>query len=293
MATTLWRGFDEGFLSKGRPTSVSPPHNAFTLIELLVVITIVAILAGLLLPALSSAKAKAKTLNCMSNVKQLGLSFSLFVADQGLPGGSEETITGSWHVYLKPTYQEDAKIRLCPTTRVPDAPAYGTRNGFRIGTADTAYWMVDRQPEYMAANRCPSIFSSYGLNFWLEVPSPDTDFASFFFWRESAIRHPSGAPIFGDAIVCGGGPVVDSAPTRDLYGQALNRAGMSMSDFQMGRHGSRGPLRASTPVKPGESLGPWVNNVGCFDGHVERAKLDNLWQFYWHREWEPPPVRPR
>src|SRR3978361_821773 len=67
-------------------------HSAFTLIELLVVIAIIAILAAILFPVFAQARAKARGIACLSNTRQLGVSYAMYTQDY-----DETTPTVSYH----------------------------------------------------------------------------------------------------------------------------------------------------------------------------------------------------
>ena len=222
------------------PSCKSFVHEGFTLIELLIVIAIIAILAGMLLPALKQAKDQAKSIVCKSNLRQSGLALINYAED--------------YNAFLPP-YQYMA------TTPTPET--YATRFGFWAWTAGDYLknQTVGQSSEVVCPSWLPFVYKdigcTYGLlnwsyctntrpqgwstqavNWWDPVPSA---------WNMRQVTNTSAVPFLVDTIWKSGGVYYQrAAPGRDMF-----------DIFVHFRHS-------------------YASNMTFFDGHVDRiGKNDN------------------
>lgn len=255
----------------------------FTLIELLVVIAIIAILAAMLLPVLSKAKEKARAVNCISNLRQWGIIWTLYANDHNdsfSTGTDSGFPRGEWIVALKDSWGKKPSLLLCPSAKRRRGPGQyesvvndNDPSAVGFGGPKSVYTFPIADPSDTSGPRhtMAEIKASYGENCWNY--NPPAGVASIQGrdtrknWRKlTASPKPSLTPMFADSMWRGGGPDwIDAPPGFNGQWIGVEEFIPEMGYFAIQRHG-RG------------------TQLVFFDGSVRNLRLYQLWGIKWHKE---------
>jgi len=254
----------------------STRNRGFTLIELLVVIAIIAILAAILLPALSQTQKRALRIEDVSNLRQWDLAFQVYATDNNdtLPPGFTLN-TGMWMTELIqyiPNSSIGGPICFCPT-------AVTTRDTLPVPFVTTGctflawgrYNTNSYPPEPWGPTGCSG---SYGVNAWMADPPSTTTNSSYWVKMSAAVR-VANVPLFGDCAWEGTNPnVTDSTDQPELTGPGVVNKDDEIPSFCLARHPGRSPVDMSFP-----------------DGSVSDVGLRQLWSLPWSKTWVAPSPR--